>query len=145
MPIHSLEFRVEASTLRLRKTTITGRIHMALDAVAFPEEDWDDFVVIVLGWWCAALSGVGTSVDLDFMDGSFRARLSGRDPGVWNLRLEGRPQDEILKGIVEKSATRASLLAAATQVLDECAERGWRTDEIRELAERREALAAATR
>lgn len=58
---------------------VTGRIYFRLDADAFPDWAWNDFVLIVVGWWVHTVLQLGsdscTEVELMFMDGPFTVRL----------------------------------------------------------------------
>lgn len=53
-----------------------GNINFTIDYHRyFPEQDWSDFVVIILTWWIKSckgiiISGIGNVYDFDFMDGS---------------------------------------------------------------------------
>ena len=53
----------------------TGIIKWDVNGVSFPDAKWNDFVVVVLGWWVESLHRivVGTSTNeiLRFMDGPF--------------------------------------------------------------------------
>jgi hypothetical protein len=57
---------------------IVGEVHVRVGALAFPEERWSDFVVVVLGWWLRALVSLTDrrdTVELHFMDGPFAVLL----------------------------------------------------------------------
>ena len=61
--------------------TVTGIVYFSCGSIAFPEDVWDDFPVIIVGWWlnnlAEYLSGDdGRSVELGFMDGPFYVLLS---------------------------------------------------------------------
>ena len=68
----------------------TGIIYFSSGDFAFPEDVWDDFPVIIVGWWLNALAdykqGFNDSVDLHFMDGDFLVRLSGKSN--WETHIE---------------------------------------------------------
>jgi len=79
------------------KRTITGHLFVQVGDFFFPEKGWDDFVVVVLGWWienAILLDGPVVEVDNLFMDGpySFRSR---REPGEKTVALtflrDGQP------------------------------------------------------
>ena len=60
------------------KDNSTADVYISVNNVAFPEEGWSDFIVI-LSWWLRAMRSLreGSSDDavLDFMDGPFNIYL----------------------------------------------------------------------
>ena len=57
------------------KGLVTGRIRFLVDQNAFPDSEWNDFVLIILEWWLQSvislsLDSEGTA-ELRFMDGPF--------------------------------------------------------------------------
>lgn len=70
------------TTAHSSKGYVTGIIYFSSGSFAFPEDVWDDFPVVIVGWWLNALTdykyGAKEEVDLNFMDGSFLVRLSHR-------------------------------------------------------------------
>lgn len=72
MDVFSLNVELE----NLRPTAINkvvGPIYFRLGDVAFPEEGWSDFPVVIIAWWMNDLSRMwqrAREVNLVFMDGS---------------------------------------------------------------------------
>jgi len=137
----SIEVQVEADSLRLRNNEVTGRIHVRLDDEAFPEQDWDDFVVVILDWWCRALMTNQKRTELGFMDGPFRAVLTRETAAESEVKLLGRRQDKVLTGRVSHTMLARSVVAACDRVLATCRQRGWTTSDIDRLEGARAALA----
>lgn len=140
----SIEVQVEADSLRLRNNEVTGRIHVRLDDEAFPEQDWDDFVVVILDWWCRALMTDQKRTELGFMDGPdgpFRAELTRETAAESEVKLLGRRQDKVLTGRVSHTMLARSVVAASDRVLATCRQRGWTTSDIDRLEGARAALA----
>lgn len=72
----NLKLFLDKGRLEFGGGRVTCPIWIEVDGNPFPEEGWDDFSVVLLGWWItAASSGDVTSCFL-FMDGPFRFELS---------------------------------------------------------------------
>lgn len=136
----SIEVQVEPDSLRLRNNEVTGRIHLRLDDEAFPEQDWDDFVVVILDWWCALLTNQKRT-ELGFMDGPFRAVLTSKTTAESAVELVGRRLDQVLTGLVSQPTLARSVVAACDRVLEACRRQGWTTADIERLDSNRSALA----
>lgn len=128
---------------------ITGQICIDFDVRAFPERHWNDFVVVLLGWWsqqCAALLSGAPRAELWFMDGPFVVPVRSAAGGTWSLRflrlqigdkrraLEAGPSPGMPDRLFTLgSAFVRSVLATSETVLNECVQRGWDTAEIDQL------------
>jgi len=105
---------------------ITGRLHVKVGNRAFPEVEWSDFPVIVLGWWCNAVGLVAshavTSVNLRFMDGPLGMTLS--EPGeVGEARLtlwRDPPRMQPVEALVSIRIVQREMLAASRVALEYC-------------------------
>jgi len=80
---------VRPETLAVTGCNAIGDIHCELSrGVRFPATDWNDFVVVVLGWWIAQVlplrCGFEGEAELRFMDGPFRIRIvnHGYEAGI---------------------------------------------------------------
>ena len=104
---------------------------------AFPEESWDDFPVVILGWWLSALAGVGQEeVECSFMDGPYEFTV--RDVGSTLLRVRclgrGINAGELVADFVTPAATlHGAVRDAAAAALSECDRRGWAGRDVEEL------------
>lgn len=102
--------------------SVTGQLHVEFDGAAFPDESWDDFVVVILGWWCEATkeltSGEANAVQLEFMDGPFHVSME-HDPRDPDFVLVRSNQDS-LEARVLMAEVQASLLEAAERALAYC-------------------------
>ena len=127
---------VEPETFELsRHHAITGNIWLNLGARAFPEKHWNDFPVVILGWWLrGALSVLDspTGVALcSFMDGpfAFEMRPSG---GSWEFGLLKDRRATATSTVAREVAIDAYLSATAT-VIRVCRDRGWKPRDLEEL------------
>jgi hypothetical protein len=118
---------VEPGTLKPgHKGPVTGGVWLSVGGRDFPASKWNDFVVVVLGWWAKAMhelvQGRVNHVEVHFMDGPYLVELNNRSPSEWDLRLvetgglnKLRAQTSIAPGpLVE------SVMAASEAVLREC-------------------------
>lgn len=134
---------------------VSGVIFVDTGAAQFPERQWNDFVVVVLGWWCAActsLLGGASEVELWFMDGPFLLQLEVATVDMWTARflrmhstesldVVTRPVLGLADGLRIRPATFVgSVVTASRAVLAECARRGWTTPDIDELNRKRGVL-----
>ncbi len=85
---------VDATTLRPGFGPATGTVWLALGAVAFPSNDWNDFIVVILEAWVSAvlrlLSRASQQEIVYFMDGPYTVELALISGGAFRLRaIEG--------------------------------------------------------
>jgi hypothetical protein len=98
----------------------------------FPEHEWTDFVVVILGWWVEGLSDLRRGAEqvlFRFMDGPLAFRVSPKDSESYRIHcVEERVNGETEHGvwISPKTDFESSLLAACSASLAECERRGWR-------------------
>ena len=90
--ITSFYLIVEAESLETRiNGPALGNIRLVINDCEFPTANWNDFVVIVLGWWGASLLSLlnndSTRETVRFMDGQYAVELQNR--GVKNIILLG--------------------------------------------------------
>lgn len=127
------EARLELGTDDLTQTDsglAFGEIWLRVDGVAFPAEGWTDFVVVVLGWWADAaaelIAGNAGPIEINFMDGPYRARLRLAEEG-WNLDLveRGRSVLVLRSALVDGQLLSKSIIEASESVLEACLKNGW--------------------
>lgn len=139
--------RADASALRRSATgSITGPLVLEIDGDTFPAPTWNDFPVVVLGWWIRAvldLQRTGASGSCMFMDGPFEFGLKRAGASFWELRLVERRVAGVQVVRSEQVSPAEVLLAvhsAADAVLKVCKERSWSSRDIDELQAARNAL-----
>ncbi len=122
--------------------TITGPIwltHGRRDEKqsAFPGERWDDFPVIILGWWLSALAGgAREEVACSFMDGPYEFTVKDAGDTLLRLRCLGRGIDagEVVADFqTPATALYDAVRGAAAAALAECDRRGWAGRDVEEL------------
>ena len=103
--------------------TVAGRLHIESDDLCFPDDDWWDFPLVVLGWWLTAIrSAGGDDFELRFMDGPFRVDCSrAADRVQFVFVRDGAAGDiEVGSGISTSADLSAEIEAAATAALSYC-------------------------
>ena len=118
---------VDPATFRLDQGVVTGGLWLAVDGQAFPEADWNDFPLVVLGWWAEAVADLlngGPSRELLFMDGPYLAATAATDSGRCAIRF--------LRGDEVKAATSdldMALLAQQVEIAGREVERFCRSQD----------------
>jgi hypothetical protein len=113
--------KVENSSIRETASgTFTGTVYFVVDDIQFPELGWNDFLVVVLGWWISEFRRMyleeQASGELDFMDGPFRIEItirSDRQLALCGIHYgSGNPHVAFTSFIDAKSFGREILFAA---------------------------------
>jgi hypothetical protein len=113
--------------------SITGILAVRLEDFVFPDENWSDFPVVVLGWWLEAALALQAAGEgrFRFMDGPFEFVVSSR-PGVASRatfeRQHARGADQLHSAPVDAAALPREITRAARDVVRECLKRGWSDD-----------------
>ncbi|PKR83252.1 hypothetical protein [Heyndrickxia camelliae] len=130
---------VDIDTLENR-TNITGIIYFMIDYHRyFPDQDWSDFVVIILSWWIKSCKGiivyeVGRTYEFDFMDGTptvFAKKIN--ETQVEILFCEGSSPKVNFSGVFAIQQLRDSLLSTSKKVIRAIDRKQWSSKEIDEL------------
>lgn len=110
--------------------SVSGRLFVEVDGVFFPDHDWFDFVLPVLGWWledATRLNSPALEVKSRFMDGPHElhlVRAVGAADVLLTLCKNGR--SEPTQYMISYARYLAALRGAARSVLNELTELGWR-------------------
>ena len=122
--------------------TGTGNVHgdLALQIADefFPDRNWNDFVVVVLSWWCEAvllLLRGGTEARVRFMEGPFLVRIRRTDKASWRLTMieAGLKTRVLQEEDVDAVSLAESVLVASEMVIGACEERDWGSRDLSEL------------
>lgn len=118
---------------------ITGAISASLGARWFPDESWNDFAVVILGWWIDALLTLldrkSGKVEWLFMDGPYRIDVAMNDADSLSVQLvcTGLRDSVVASGSTSPETVLTQLEAAGRTVLDGCDARGWVSDDVEDL------------
>jgi hypothetical protein len=116
---------------------ITGRIFFDMGGVIFPSEDWDDFIVVLLGWWISSIlqlvEGHVDETELRFMDGPYVVQAERESEGVLCLQCVARGSP-VCDGIQVRGDTLlAEIISVSAKILKACEAKGWRSEDIEKL------------
>jgi hypothetical protein len=116
--------------VRLQGPAIAG-IWLTINGSHFPMIGWNDFIVVVLGWWTAAilrlLQNESASERIHFMDGPYAVEISRMKSGRFQLRTFAGPDGghEVAVGEAAVKPFVSELSIQSRKLLDECRSRGW--------------------
>lgn len=136
---------MDASTVVVRELgPATGDIVLDLGGSLFPAQGWNDFVVVILRAWIAAVArlivGGGGTERVHFMEGPYEVNLTRLANGMIQLRaMEGQRR---VHGVVEVSplSLAENALTAGREVLRACREQADSSSDARRLEEAVSAL-----
>ena len=135
---------------RNSRGSLSGPIWLAGNeaGVAFPEVEWADYPIALLGAWIPALRRVltrGETAECHFMDGPYRFTVAATDSQLWRVScFETREAPSSTNAVIEWQTTSEvfleSAIAGARALLGYCDSRQWWNDDTERL---RTALAFA--
>ena len=117
-----------------------GGIWLVTGASEFPRAGWNDFVVVVLGWWSASilrLLGNNTGRErVHFMEGPYAVEVSKAQPGKLQLRMFAGASGgrEVAVGEADIKRFVSELATQSRELLDECRLREWWSPDAEALA-----------
>lgn len=113
---------------------MTGVIFLYVEGEAYPEKDWLDFPVIILGWWADALLQLEDptrhKVKWQFMDGPFGLNIN-------------KAADEFSVGIFDLADLHRILIDALENVVTHCDQQGLQSKDLDLLKDRTTRLKAS--
>jgi len=109
--------------------------------VAFPETEWSDFPVALLGSWIPAfrrLQARGETADCHFMDGPYRFTVAAANSDLWRVScFETRDAPSSTNAVLELHTTPGvfleSAISGARALLGYCDSRQWWNDDTERL------------
>lgn len=120
---------------RTPQSNVTGIIYLEVDGRSFPDSQWSDFPIIVLGWWLKGLAdlaqGLSSSCEGLFMDGPFSFQIEQLSPST--LKLVQQTSEENDSAVIDFHSFYASVLAAAEQAVQACQSRDWMNADLANL------------
>lgn len=128
-------FEIKHGPLTNMNNQITGVIYLNLGGDAFPEKEWNDFVVVICNSWIDnnnLLQGLD-EVDCTyrFMDGPLRFQLKGKGEKLL-LSCYHRAKDIFSKEVLREEIL-VEIKRFAKSVLTECEKKHWDNIEIKQL------------
>ncbi len=134
---------VDQATLRISSSkAVTGLICLKAGETSFPENKWNDFVIVLLTWWFESLLDVQASrspaFELSFMDGPFLARGCLIDKQAISMEfVEGRARGERLVFTAEGTldTLQNSMIGAAEETIRAVELHGWQARDLGKVKE----------
>ncbi len=133
------EFKTTVKVNTFSRTKLgrtTGVIFCSLEGYDFPVYNWDDFPIVILGWWIDSLNSLGeegSSQELLFMDGPFALNLTVVERGWCEIEgVEGGVISSL--GIYSIDEIKSSFNETAREIIDFCIEKNWDYEDVRSLA-----------
>ena len=116
---------------------VTGEIWFEFSEFSFPEKHWNDFVAVVLSWWCEAMNSIrylGENSILRFMDGPYEVQASRVASDSIKLSFaEGRSRRVAHTSQVSVKDFKNSLIRASQAVLSFCGNHKIENNDIEKL------------
>jgi hypothetical protein len=130
-----VEVVVETSRLaRGRTGSITGPVYLRFEGGAYPDEGWNDFPVVILGWWLQGITtlvtGEGESFSGRFMDGPYEftvRRLTAQEAEISWRSSQTPPRT------IDVPVLLQSMAAAGASVVLACRSNGWQGADVEAL------------
>ena len=120
--------------------SITGAICLSDGNFYFPSQDWDDFPVVILGWWLEALSTPilpGAKKECLFMDGDYAFQVSSHSADEWLIvcgnRIDAHATSQST-AIVNVNEFMSTLRSVANSLVVACHNRGWSSKDVEQLS-----------
>ena len=118
----------------------TAGIWLVTNNSEFPRAGWNDFIVVVLGWWSAAilrlLRNNSRTERVRFMDGPYAVEVSKEQSGKLQLRIFAGSSGgrEVAVGEADIKRFVSELATQSRKLLDECRLREWWSPDAEALA-----------
>jgi hypothetical protein len=137
------QFQIVTSGSSLERSSlgsISGTLAVRLGDFVFPDENWSDFPVVVLGWWHDAARSRQAAREgrFPFMDGPFEFRASPPLDGVSGVVFEKQGAQgfrQLHSGLLDPDEIAAELARASREIVRECRSRGWADDDVSKLSQ----------
>ena len=130
----NVSVHVDAASLQTSSSRrVFGKLSVLVNGAYFPFEEWDDFVVIVLGWWVEALPMLHVATrktHFSFMEGPYEFVITPSGGAVQCVK-SGRVQMEVSEVDVEQFCT--SVVSAARSCLNTVERLGLEDEDSRKL------------
>ena len=142
MLLKDIEVVVNTNSIFMNTSrNVIGEIYLKIGDFFFPEEGWNDFVVVILGWWQKNIMNIkndriGTVYEFDFMDGPWfmkGKKISEYTIGLEFVRNKSDSQQIVFTCLCQVAQLQQSILNATEKLLIELKSRKWHSDDIEEL------------
>lgn len=125
------------SIIMSKSGAITGEIFLSISDDFFPEENWNDFIVIVLGWWLNRLKAYyekeEDKFEMCFMDGPLSIKVKKSTEDIFKLsfiRDTETGKQILFTAECFEEEFKKKLLTAARKVLRKAEIEQWTEDTV---------------
>jgi hypothetical protein len=138
MKLKNIHIEVEENDIDVTSAGLAfGHLAVKVGENYFPDEQWQDFVQVVLCWWLVAVRELSnfknTEATLNFMDGPYSMRLQKNEDGeLWKLYFVRTMQNgpEVLStALVDPHGFMVAVTKAANRLIRACHRIGIITDD----------------
>lgn len=134
--IEDINVIINLDSIKMSKSgAITGEIFFEVSNKFFPEENWSDFIVVILGWWVNNLRNYyqrrEDCFELCFMDGPLSIKVKNKEEDTIELsfmRITGDEQQIFFKAECYKEVLKKRILSAARKILRKAEIEQWYSD-----------------
>jgi hypothetical protein len=144
-----VQFSIDSLPKTFRKSgrgSITGEISVRLGNEAFPDARWNDFVVVIMGWWLEEIhkltTGVASISYCRFMDGPYWFSVgSGRGGNLLVRCMDDKNGVKcVSEGLCTRESVLSSVLFAADLTIRKCQDESWLSSVLESLIRSYDAL-----
>jgi len=134
---HFMQLVADKKTLeKSTNGSITSVIYFDFGKIKFPEKEWSDMTLIILGWWLKNAQRLITeksrTEEFMFMDGPFFLRATIKDRESWLLECIDNTNNSFVEysQTVSKYEFITTLFKVVGNMLTACESRGWTSPDI---------------
>lgn len=135
-PLVHMKIVFDPTTLHQSKAgSITSVIYFDFGGSTFPTVGWNDFVVVIVGWWLASLTrsaDLSLSLQLRFMDGPYWISVSASKGSRVLLRcVEDRPGAGVVAETeIELEELKRELYRVSREIMAACGDAGFESADV---------------
>src|SRR4030095_5433635 len=130
---------VETNAL-VRRRLVSGPIWLEINGESFPGRGWEEFPVVILGFWLTNLQPVvfdkSHRCGCPFMDGPYRFDIDVVEPKQWAVTFVDREANKekiLLTAKVDSDVVLNSIVSSAEAVVSVCRRKQWFDDDLSNL------------
>jgi hypothetical protein len=121
----------------VRRRLVSGPIWLELDGLSFPAHEWDDFPVVILGFWLTNIQpfllGQSSVCECPFMDGPYQFNVQAYRKDCVSVTLVERGGEEekaLVTAKVNSVLLVEQMLSAGEIVVHACKRNHWIDDDL---------------
>ena len=133
-----MSFSINLKTGEFKKSRlVSGPIWLEVEKQNFPSQQWNDFPVVILGWWLEAIADLVSkkagSAKCLFMDGPYYFEVDATLGEIWGITLITNQSSGIKRSSRQEVTPKiviSETLRASQMVADFCRHRDWRSSDL---------------